>query len=238
MAEKKVKQKELKRRNIIDSFSRIENFLQDFNYDRDQHELAIRLEKLDTLMSDFEAIQGEYETLDDSESFVAANVALRASMEEKFFRIKGGLLSKLPPPVAIPVQPQNSASAMVPHISSVKLPTIALPEFDGDLNEWLTFHDSFASLIHTSAEIPCIQKFQYLRSALKGEALKLIESLTITANNYAVAWEALLERYSNKYLLKKKHLQSLMFPTKMYNKSPYTLRAVIEEFERHVKILS
>ncbi|XP_055522867.1 uncharacterized protein LOC129717047 [Wyeomyia smithii] len=59
MAEKKFKQKELKRRNIIDSISRIEDYLQNYNHDRDQHELAIRSEKLDSLMEDFETVQGE-----------------------------------------------------------------------------------------------------------------------------------------------------------------------------------
>lgn len=152
MSERKFKQKELKRRNIIDSISRIEDFLQHFDYDRDQHELAIRSARLDTLMDEFETVQGEYETFEDSESFVAANIDLRANMEEKFFRIKGGLLSKIPPPAATLVQPTNTSTVMIPHTSSVKLPTIVLPEFDGDLNEWLTFHDSFAALIHTSLE--------------------------------------------------------------------------------------
>ncbi|XP_055623126.1 uncharacterized protein LOC129766576 [Toxorhynchites rutilus septentrionalis] len=236
MSETKMKQKELKRRHIIDSINRIDEFLENFQPERDSKELAIRLSRLEKLMEAFEAIQNEYDTFDDSEKFVGANLRVRAVLEEQYFRIKGGLMDLIPPTAPAPVQ----AAPVVPgihHLSGVKLPTISLPQFDGDLNEWLTFHDSFNSLIHSSAEIPTVQKFQYLRSVLKGDALKLIESLTITANNYGVAWEALLNRYSNPYLLKKKHLQALIVQPRTQPKSASTLRVVLEEFQRHVKIL-
>ncbi|XP_062713817.1 uncharacterized protein LOC115255489 [Aedes albopictus] len=238
MAEKKMKSKELKRKNIMDSIQRIDDFLGNFDAERDQNEIAIRLSRLDKLMEAFESIQGEYEAFDDSPEFEAANTKVRAKVEEQYFRVKGGLMSKDTPPPN-PVQPliQQVAPAIA-HVTGVKLPTIELPRFDGDLNDWLTFHDSFSSLIHSSPEIPCVQKFQYLRSALRGDALKLIESLTITANNYAIAWGSLLDRYSNPYLLKKKHLQSLMVHTKVSGKSPSALRNVVEDFQRHVKILN
>lgn len=233
-----MKSKELKRKNTMDSIQRIEDFLVNFDAERDKHEITIRLSRLDKLMEAFESIQGEYEAFDDSPAFVAANAKVRAKVEEQFFRVKGGLMSKdIPPPN--PAQPLNQQVApAIAHVTGVKLPTIELPRFDGDLNDWLTFRDSFSSLIHSSPEIPCVQKFQYLRSALRGDALKLIESLTITANNYALAWEALLDRYSNSYLLKKKHLQSLMVHTKVSGKSPVALRNVVEDFQRHVKILN
>ncbi|XP_055613757.1 uncharacterized protein LOC129760180 [Uranotaenia lowii] len=239
MAEKKMKAKELKRKNILDSMQRIQDFLTNYDEERDMNEVAIRLARLDNLMETFEAIQGEYETYDDEPEFAVANAKVRARVEEQYFRVKGGLVSKVPPLPPISTNPLNQQGApAIAHVTGVKLPTIELPKFDGDLNEWLTFRDSFSSLIHSSPEIPCIQKFQYLRSALRGDALKLIESLTITANNYAVAWEALLNRYSNTYLLKKKHLQALIVHSKVSGKSTAGLRAVVEDFQRHVKILN
>ncbi|XP_062712567.1 uncharacterized protein LOC134289887 [Aedes albopictus] len=237
MSEKKMKQKELKRRNIMDSIARIDEFLINFNPERDTKEVAIRLARLDKLMENFEDIQGEYETFDDSNEFVKSNMSIRAKVEEQYFRVKGGLTSLQPPPAAVPIPTAVPSAPAVSHSIGVKLPTITLPQFDGDLNDWLTFHDSFSSLIHSSGDIPCIQKFQYLRSALKGDALKLIESLTITAANYSVAWQSLLNRYSNKYLLKKKHLQAITFPPKSLSKSASKLCVVVEEFQRHVKIL-
>ncbi|XP_055585541.1 uncharacterized protein LOC129738386 [Uranotaenia lowii] len=234
-AEKKLLKKELKRKNLLDAINRVEDFLKRYDENRDIHEVKLRLDKLDKLMETFEEIQGEYEEMDDSPQFISTNSVVRAKVEEQYFRVKGGLVSKLPVSV---VDPQNSIPMQpIPHVSNMRLPTISLPSFDGDLNDWLTFHDSFISLIHTSAEIPNIQKFQYLRSALKGDALQLIESLTISANNYVVAWESLVNRYSNKYLLKKKHLQAITGQSKIFGKNAGNLRAVVEEFQRHVKIL-
>ncbi|XP_055622817.1 uncharacterized protein LOC129766320 [Toxorhynchites rutilus septentrionalis] len=124
-------------------------------------------------------------------------------MEEKYFQAKAGLVSKLRP--ATPVASTCPAVAReAPGPNNVKLPTITLPEFDGDFNNWLTFHDTFRSMIHSSTEISFVQKFHYLRASLKGEAANLIQSITITANNYTVAWDTLVQRYSNKALLRKK----------------------------------
>ncbi|XP_055623669.1 uncharacterized protein LOC129767075 [Toxorhynchites rutilus septentrionalis] len=236
MAEKKMKKKELQRNNLVDSIYRIKEFLR--NYTEQQiNEVKIRLERLDKLMEAFEEVQTEYETYDDTAEFIVENTKLRAEIEEEYYRVKGGLTSK------IPLQVPNAAAVMqvVPAIAQaahIKLPTITLPNFDGDLNSWLTFHDSFSSLIHSSADIPCIQKFQYLPSALRGDALKLIGSLTITSDNYAIAWEALNKRYANKYLLKKKHLQALTSSTKLTAKTVSNLRSLLEDFERNVKILT
>lgn len=54
----------------------------------------------------------------------------------------------------------------------VKLPVIDIPKFSGDYSEWLSFCDAFSSLVHTNRSLNNIQKFQYLRSALMGSALK------------------------------------------------------------------
>ncbi|XP_058828610.1 uncharacterized protein LOC131688422 [Topomyia yanbarensis] len=75
--------------------------------------------------------------------------------------------------------------------------------------QWLAFHDTFLALIHLNLEVPDIQKFHYLRAAVKGEAVQLIESIGISSFNYVLAWQTLENRYSNDYLLKKRHVQAL-----------------------------
>lgn len=59
----------------------------------------------------------------------------------------------------------------------IKLPTTALPSFDGSFENWLEFCDTFISLIHNATEINPIQKLHYLRSFLKGSDLLAIKSL-------------------------------------------------------------
>ncbi|XP_035918494.1 uncharacterized protein LOC118516625 [Anopheles stephensi] len=56
-------------------------------------------------------------------------------------------------------------------------------------------------MIDSSADIPPILKLQYLLSSLKSEAALLFEHTTLTADNYATTWAALLKRYDNPRML-------------------------------------
>lgn len=71
----------------------------------------------------------------------------------------------------------------------VKLLIIPLPSIDGRYDEWLTFRDTFCSIIHDNHNIDNIEKFHHLRAALKGEAAKVIMSLETTTDNYAICLE-------------------------------------------------
>jgi len=59
----------------------------------------------------------------------------------------------------------------------IRLLTIELPKFNGDIAEWLGFRDTFQSLIHNNETIDPIQKFHYLKVALEGNAAQIIKSL-------------------------------------------------------------
>ncbi|XP_058816959.1 uncharacterized protein LOC131680258 [Topomyia yanbarensis] len=239
-AEKKMKQKELKRRNITASVDRIEEFLQNYQPARDAGEVPLRLERLEHYMERFETIQGEYEAFEDSDEFAKVNFTVRAKFEEQYFRVKAGLMSKLPPPTTAIVRDQQASThqqGLSSPLAGIKLPTIKLPEFDGNYNDWLSFHDTFLALIHTSIELTSVQKFHYLRASLSGEAARLIETLTITTNNYAVAWEILLNRYSNKYLLRKKHIQALLEYPRIKKESAASIHSIVDDFQRHTKVL-
>ncbi|XP_058816507.1 uncharacterized protein LOC131679781 [Topomyia yanbarensis] len=238
-SERKMKAKELKRRNVVEALKRMNEFLENFDPVQHQREVPLRLERLDKLTETFEMIQSEYEEFDDSEKFVTANLECRAAVEEQYFHIKAGLLSKMPQPVPVPIA-QTSTAEIHPGssgLANVKLPTITLPEFDGDFNNWLTFHDTFVSMIHSSTEISCVQKFHYLRAALKGEAANLIQSITITAANYSVAWDTLVKRYSNRSILRKKHIRALLKYPKIPNNSVDALHKIVDDFQRHTKVL-
>lgn len=121
--------------------------------------------------------------------------------------------------------------------TGVRLPQISLPEFDGDYKGWLCFKSTYISLIHESQELSDVQKFHYLKSAMKGEAAKLIESLTITNDNYAIAWDTITKRYSNEYLLKKRHLQALMDFPRIERESAVKIHGLVDEFDQRLKIL-
>lgn len=93
---------------------------------------------------------------------------------------------------------------------AVKLPTIELPKFDENYELWMPFKDLFESLIASNNAIPPVQKLHYLRSALSGEAAKVITALEITNDNYEIAWNSLRQRFENKKLLTHHLIQTLI----------------------------
>ncbi|XP_065087291.1 uncharacterized protein LOC135709030 [Ochlerotatus camptorhynchus] len=228
----------IRRTTLLASLSRAEQFLQAFEAGRDALQVPLRLENLEIVWQGLEETQRELEEMETSNQGMVRNLNYRSDFESKFFAIKAGLLSKLPPPINQPSNlPLNPPTHTNSGLHGLKLPTIALPEFSGDYQDWLGFHDTFLALIHSNPEVADIQKFHYLRAAVKGEAAQVIESIAISAANYQLAWEALVSRYSNEYLLKKRHLQALFETPRMKQESAATLHGLVDEFERHTKIL-
>ena len=78
--------------------------------------------------------------------------------------------------------------------AEVKLPKLNLPTFDGNVERWLLFWESFEACVHKS-DLPDVQKLAYLRSLLKGEAAKSVEGLALTAANCGAAVDILTQRY-------------------------------------------
>lgn len=112
-----------------------------------------------------------------------------------------------------------------------------MPTFDGSYEKWINFQDTFQSLIHESEFITQIEKFHYLKSSLSGEALSLIHTIDVTGENYDVAWQLLKERFTNKKLLIKKHIQSLFDLTTVNKESSSCLRKLLDSTTTNLRIL-
>ncbi|XP_055528061.1 uncharacterized protein LOC129720597 [Wyeomyia smithii] len=226
-----------KRATMIAALGRAEAFLVGYSDQRDAPQVPLRLEYINNIWATLNEVQAELEAYADTDEGMAVHEIVRAEFESRLFSIEASLITKLPP------LPVNPAYPQPPHVSTalsgIKLSTISLPEFDGDYQQWLTFHDTFLALIHNNADVPPIQKFHYLRAAVKGEAAQLIESIAISSANYELAWRTLEGRYSNDYLLKKRHLQALfdIFVPRVQKESAAALHGLVDEFERHTKIL-
>ena len=64
-----------------------------------------------------------------------------------------------------------------------KLPKILLPEFSGDPLKWQGFWDQYQVAIDNKNNISDIDKFNYLKGCLKGEALSAVSGLTLNSEN-------------------------------------------------------
>ena len=83
----------------------------------------------------------------------------------------------------------------------MKLPKLELPTYSGDLLKFQNFWDQFEAAVHNNDDLPDIQKFTYLRSVLKGNALQTVEGFEVTGANYKPAVEALKHRYGRKRII-------------------------------------
>ncbi|GBM68860.1 hypothetical protein AVEN_261833-1 [Araneus ventricosus] len=83
-------------------------------------------------------------------------------------------------------------------LSSLRLPRLELPTFDGDLGTWLTFRGVFTATIDTNKHLSEAAKFGYLIGALKGDSVKLVSGFSMSGKCYKEAWEILTNRYDNR----------------------------------------
>ncbi|UYV62176.1 hypothetical protein LAZ67_1008122 [Cordylochernes scorpioides] len=81
--------------------------------------------------------------------------------------------------------------------ANIKLPQFDLPIYDGDIGNWINFKELFLTTIDAHPGLTNIQKLQYLNSAVKGEAARLIRGFPLLSENYGQAWSTLLSRYDN-----------------------------------------
>ncbi|KAF2889828.1 hypothetical protein ILUMI_16345, partial [Ignelater luminosus] len=68
------------------------------------------------------------------------------------------------------------------------------------------FFDSFKVLVHEDETLSKIKKFHYLRGCLKDDALRAIESLSVSNDNYDSAIELLKRRFENERLIVQEHV--------------------------------
>ncbi|XP_055604172.1 uncharacterized protein LOC129752412 [Uranotaenia lowii] len=218
--------------------------------------ISVRLELLEDTFRQFKKVRTEIElqtdhlsnTTDefsDQEALDQAredeNVGILVEFEEDYCVVKSELL-RLSSTIrgssnATPAQNAAVSSGPPSTLARVKLPEINLPFFSGKTKEWVTFRDSFKSLIHSSSQLNDTDKFCYLRSAVTGEALQAIASVDITAANYDIAWSTLEKRYENRKLLVKSYLESLFSIEPMRKESYDSLNKLLSEFERNLQML-
>ena len=120
------------------------------------------------------------------------------------------------------------------HIN-VKLPKFELMKFDGDIFKWQEFWDCFNTAIHQQ-KISRIDKFNYLRSQLKGDAKDVLAGLETTEANYDTAIDLMQERYGKKQLIIKAHyakLEEMPQSSNHYEK----LRSTFDNIEKHLRSL-
>ena len=93
--------------------------------------------------------------------------------------------------------------------TNTRLPKLSLCTFSGNILNWQTFIDSFNAAIENNESLSGIQKFQYLKAQLSGEAARTIEGLALTNANYKHAVELLKKRYGQSHKITAAYMKAL-----------------------------
>lgn len=206
------------------------------------NELNIRLSKLDDLYSEYDSVQTDIENLSeipddqykDRETFETQYYGTIAAARDALDKYAAAACTAEAGADSASVTGSGTAIAGRP---TLKLPVIHLPSFSGRYQEWLEFHDTYTSLIHNNSAIPNINKFHYLRAALKDSAACIIQALDFSAANYAIAWQLLCERFHNSRLLINNHIQSIFNIEQISKESAKALRCIIDTLNKNLRAL-
>ncbi|XP_046417532.1 uncharacterized protein LOC124178336 [Neodiprion fabricii] len=152
---------------------------------------------------------------------------LYATCEEAFLTNKADMLVLIkswrgPEPLAHDGAPGNA-------LTSRQLPRINLPKFSGSCNEWTEFHDLFQVMVGQNQDISNVEKLQYLKMSLTGDASLLLKNISVAGDNFGRAWETLVNRYQNKRVLIDAHLATLFSTRRVNNESAVDLKQLLND---------
>ncbi|XP_075259938.1 uncharacterized protein LOC142351684 [Convolutriloba macropyga] len=96
------------------------------------------------------------------------------------------------------------------NMQNINLPKPGLPNFFKNYLDWISFFDRFKGEIIDNNQLTNSLRLHYLKSAKKGEALKMLVSITAIDDNFDVAMEIVQKPYENKRLILRAHIHGIV----------------------------
>lgn len=230
----------IKKRGILKGqLTKFHNYIQDLTPESDLMQLKLRLVKIQECWSEFEDVQCNLEILTSETS----QSREREAFENSYFQIVAAAQTLIDDreqkPLISPVPTTDIIHDVSPGAQGpkLKLPTIALPTFSGNIDDYLPFLELFNALIHNNATLSDVQKLYYLKTSLKGDASFTLQSLPLTSQNYEVAKKLLDDRYGNKRIIINKHVSALFNQTQIKKESAIELQNLLDTSLTHVRAL-
>ena len=229
------------RGNIKGLLTRIKNFVDTVDNSVHLYQIEARHKVFSGLYDKFDAVQNELESEVDPKD-LPAQEAERISFENAFFELDAKFTALFN---RITGERNNLDNTTLPDPSIVlrnergnfRLPQISLPTFDGDITEWASFLELFDAVLASSGNLDDVNKLFYLKSALKGNAFKIVESLATTGANYKEARDLLINRFGNRRCVVQGHLRGLMEQPDVKPRSLNSLRLLLDTTNKHIAAL-
>ena len=94
------------------------------------------------------------------------------------------------------IHTQQTTGTSLQSFGPLKPPQLEIAPFNGDILKWQEFWDAFEASVHQANYAP-VDKLNYLKSNLQGEALAAISGYQLSNENYAVVVDVLKKRFGN-----------------------------------------
>lgn len=212
----------------------IRNFGKDGSSRKTISYFTTRLEIVESTFASISKLHSQIITISDKDAEEYSKSNLFGDAEESFVNFKSDLrdglaaLQPAPPQTPQPLAPQGN----IPNANHLefKLPTIAVPSFNGEYSAWPSYRNSFQHLIANNINLSNVQRLHYLKGSLVGDAKRLVQHYDIIDANYAAAWDKLVSRYDNKKLLVNNLLKTIIHHPGQSKESSSQLRLLIDTF--------
>ena len=123
--------------------------------------------------------------------------------------------------------------------SQHRLPKLEIPTFKGDPLQWQGFWDQFSTSVHDHDRLSDIDRFNYLKGRLVGQALDAISGLSLSSANYKEAVQILKDRFGNPQVLISSHMDHLIKMKKVSSSEDFDgLRKLLDNVENCIRNLN
>lgn len=147
-----------KRSAIKSSVNSISKYVKKFNKTQSIRQLQIRLTSLNQYIIDFNNIQQAIQDLDIGEE----EEDERLTFEENNYTLVAEMEDLIAEANSIQIQ-NNSHTSNSSNGESLRLPMIQPPTFNGSLEDWASFFDTFNALFHNNSQLNDVQRLHYLK---------------------------------------------------------------------------
>ena len=197
-----------------------------------QELLCARLETLQLIDSEIEGLIEEEEAA--VKDMMEAGESNRL-ISRILVRIKNSpIFATATPPATLSPASLNTSTRAQSH---AKLPKLNLREFDGDPLQFQEFWDIFTSSVHNNDTLDDVAKFSHLKGLLVGKAKLVIQSLTLTSENYTEAVALLKKRFGDEQVIIQAHMDALLALNPVCDFDVIALRTLCDKIEIHIRNL-
>ncbi|XP_058449025.1 uncharacterized protein LOC131428985 [Malaya genurostris] len=230
--EKKLRELEQTKDNIVDSVALLESYAKEFEDSKFAGQVEAWAEKLEKFYDEFHRVVVKLEMFSTKEEPIDIKKE-RQRFDGRYYALRSFYLTKM----AKQSRPTRSTTPAPPKPLSIRLPEINLPKFTGKLEDWCDFRDSFESALGSRSDISSVEKMHYLKGLVQGEAAHILDPIKVSEQGYKDAWRTLRLRFENKRLLIKCHIKTLFDSPAMRRESAEELLALIDRFEQQISVL-